>query len=120
MQAFFQGYDIQVRTDFDPLNEIWTDRPSIPTAKVELHPLEFAGETTESKFARIRESLRSCGAEALLVSALDDIAWTLNLRGSDVYCNPVFVSYLMIEQESATTSFAPEEIPSVNGPAIGL
>ena len=102
MQAFFQGYDIQVRTDFDPLNEIWTDRPSIPTAKVELHPLEFAGETTESKFARIRESLRSCGAEAMLVSALDDIAWTLNLRGSDVYCNPVFVSYLMIEQESAT------------------
>ena len=102
MQAFFQGYDIQVRTDFDPLNEIWTDRPSIPTAKVELHPLEFAGETTESKFARIRESLRSCDAEAMLVSALDDIAWTLNLRGSDVYCNPVFVSYLMIEQESAT------------------
>lgn len=101
LQAEMKGYGVKVRTDFDPLAEIWTARPSVPQAKVELQPLEFAGETTESKLSRIRESLQAQDAEALLVSALDDIAWTLNLRGSDVYCNPVFVSYLVIEAEEA-------------------
>lgn len=87
---------ITVRTNFDPLEQIWTDRPAIPVNPVEIQPLEYAGETVASKIARIRKALRGKHADGMLVSALDDIAWTLNLRGTDVRCNPVFVAYLLI------------------------
>lgn len=88
---------ITLRTNLDPLARIWENRPSLPANPVEIQPLEYAGETLVSKVARIRKSLRELHADGMLVSALDDIAWTLNLRGTDVHCNPVFVSYLLIE-----------------------
>lgn len=87
---------ITVRTNLDPLAEIWKDRPSIPENPVEIQPLEYSGEDASSKIQRIRKALRTYHADGILVSALDDIAWTLNLRGTDVHCNPVFVSYLLI------------------------
>lgn len=93
---------ITVRTNFDPLALIWTDRPPVPQDKVSIHPLEYAGEPCHEKMARIRQQLKSMHAYGMLVSALDDIAWTLNLRGTDVHCNPVFVSYLLIDTKSAT------------------
>lgn len=93
---------ITVRTNFDPLAIIWPNRPPVPAAKIEIHPLEYAGETTASKLSRIGTALRSLHADGMLVSALDDIAWTLNLRGSDVHCNPVFVSYLLISPKTVT------------------
>ena len=88
---------ITLRTNLDPLEQIWENRPSLPANPVEIQPLEYAGETLASKVVRIRKSLRELHADGMLVSALDDIAWTLNLRGTDVHCNPVFVSYLLIE-----------------------
>ncbi len=88
---------ISLRTNFDPLQEIWDGRPPIPTGKVTVHPMEYAGETAQSKLGRIRKELRTVGAGGMLVSALDDIAWILNMRGSDVHCNPVFVAYLLID-----------------------
>lgn len=90
---------ITVRTNFDPLNVIWKDRPSIPENPIEIHPLQYAGESLESKILRIRKALCKQHADGILVSALDDIAWTLNLRGTDVHCNPVFVSYLLISTD---------------------
>lgn len=93
---------ITVRTNFDPLALIWTDRPPVPQDKVSIHPLEYAGEPCHDKMARIRQLLKSMHAYGMLVSALDDIAWTLNLRGTDVHCNPVFVSYLLIDTKRAT------------------
>lgn len=90
---------ITIRTNFDPLDIIWKDRPEIPLSTVVQHPLEYSGETAESKLQRIRTAVKRSGAEALLVTALDDIAWTLNLRGSDVHCNPVAVAYLLIDVE---------------------
>lgn len=93
---------ITVRTNFDPLERVWTSRPEIPTNKVVLHPLEYAGEETKSKIKRLRANLLQVHADGMLVSALDDIAWLLNLRGSDVHCNPVFVSYLLVTSSSAT------------------
>ncbi len=92
---------IVVRTNLDPLESIWADRPAIPSDKVNIQPMEFAGETAESKLMRIRKALRALHADGMLVSALDDIAWTLNLRGTDVHCNPVFVSYLLISSSEA-------------------
>ena len=91
--------NITVRTDADPMAELWMDRPVIPDNKVSLHPLEYSGESTSSKISRIRKQLADSGADGLLVTALDEIAWVLNLRGSDVHCNPVFVSYLLISPE---------------------
>ena len=93
---------ITVRTNFDPLEEIWKDRPSSPLNSVEIQPMEFAGEDVSSKIKRIRLALRAQHADGMLVSALDDIAWTLNLRGTDVHCVPVFVSYLLIASDKVS------------------
>lgn len=92
---------ITVRTNLDPLDIVWTDRPQIPASKVEVQPIELAGETVASKLTRIRKALRGLHADGMLMSALDDVAWTLNLRGTDVHCTPVFVSYLLISTTTA-------------------
>ena len=91
-----------LRTNLDPLREIWTDRPAIPMNPVEVFPMKYAGETAHEKLARIRQALRQRHADGMLMAALDDIAWTLNLRGTDVHCNPVFVSYLLLSTTTAT------------------
>lgn len=93
---------LTVRTNLDVLSRIWKDRPAIPTNSVVIQPMEYAGETCHEKLVRIRQALREKHADGMLVAALDDIAWTLNLRGSDVHCNPVFVSYLLISSQHAT------------------
>ena len=93
---------ITVRTNFDPLAEIWKDRPEIPLNPIEIQPLEYAGESAKSKLERIRQAIRTRHACGILVSTLDDIAWTLNLRGTDVHCNPVFVSYLLLNEDTTT------------------
>jgi Xaa-Pro aminopeptidase len=91
---------ITVITNFDPLEQIWLDRPEIPENSVFVQPLEYAGESCKDKLMRIRKQLRTLHADGMLVSALDDVAWTLNLRGSDVHCNPVFVAYLLIDTKN--------------------
>ena len=91
-----------LRTNLDPLREIWKDRPEIPVDAVKIQPLELAGEETINKLVRIRRALRTLHADGTLLSTLDDIAWTLNLRGTDVRCNPVFVAYLLISDTQTT------------------
>ena len=93
---------ITLRTNFDPLKMIWKGRPAIPENPVEIYPMEYAGESCHEKIARIRKALREKHADGMLMAALDDIAWTLNLRGTDVHCNPVFVSYLLISSKDVT------------------
>lgn len=103
---------ITVRTNFDPLEQIWMNRPAIPENPVEIQSLNFAGETVDDKIQRIRKALREHHADGILVSALDDIAWTLNLRGTDVHCNPVFVSYLLISSDQVSLFVNPKKISS--------
>ena len=103
---------ITVRTNFDPLEQIWMNRPAIPENPVEIQSLNFAGETVDDKNQRIRKALREHHADGILVSALDDIAWTLNLRGTDVHCNPVFVSYLLISSDQVSLFVNPKKISS--------
>ncbi|MGN1263854.1 MAG: M24 family metallopeptidase [Prevotella sp.] len=95
---------LTLRTNFDALSAIWKNRPEVPLGIIDIHPLEYAGEECASKLKRIRKALKEVNAGGMLVSALDDIAWTLNLRGCDVHCCPVFVAYLLIT-ESGTTLF---------------
>ncbi len=101
---------ITVRTNFDPLREIWHARPAIPANKVEIQPLEYAGETAKSKIGRVRKALRELHADGMLVSALDDVAWLLNMRGSDVHCNPVFVAYVLISSSAVTLYINKEKV----------
>ena len=103
---------ITLQTNFDVLARIWKDRPAIPTNAVELHPVELAGEEASAKLQRIRKALRTQHADGMLMAALDDIAWTLNLRGADVHCNPVFVSYLLIDSSAATLYINKEKVPA--------
>lgn len=103
-------YDIELVATTDILSDIWTDRPSIPLAPIELQPLEFAGETSADKLNRLRKELKKNHADILVISELDEIAWTLNLRGTDIHCNPVFVSYLILTTHSATLFTFKEKI----------
>ncbi len=103
---------ITLRTNFDPLKLIWKDRPAIPENPVEIYPLEYAGEATHDKIGRIRRALREQHADGMLMAALDDIAWTLNLRGTDVHCNPVFVSYLLISSQTVTLYINKVKLPA--------
>ena len=116
---------ITLRTNFDPLAQIWQDRPPIPEHPVAEHPLIYAGEAASVKIARIRQALRKLHADGMLVAALDDIAWTLNLRGSDVHCNPVFVSYLLISSSAVTLyinkeKLTPEVMTYLKGEGVGV
>lgn len=110
LKAELGKYGITLRTNLDPLQTIWKDRPEIPENSVEVHPLKYAGETAESKLGRIRTWLVSHHAEGLLVPALDDVAWALNLRGSDIHCNPVFTAYLIVETDKATLFVDAEKV----------
>ncbi len=107
-----QSGGLLLRTNFDPLERIWPDRPKVPMDKVQLHDLSYAGETAPDKLARVRRALRARHADGTLVSALDDIAWLLNLRGSDAACNPVFVSYLLITSRKTTLFIDEEKLPA--------
>ena len=104
------AFGIKTLSVGDPYDDIWTDRPQIPSNPVEIQPLQFAGETAQSKIQRIREAISLKKAESIVISMLDEVAWTLNLRGTDVECNPVFVSYLVISQTEATLYVNKEKI----------
>lgn len=93
---------ITLRTNLDPMSRIWTDRPALPQKPIRKHPMEWAGTTAADKLTAIRRRLAAVHADGMLVSALDDIAWTLNLRGADIECNPVFIAYLLIASRGAT------------------
>ncbi len=101
---------ITVRTNLDILDRIWTDRPSVPLNPVEVHPMEYAGESVADKLSRIRHELLRLGAGGMLMTQLDDIAWTLNLRGTDVHCTPVFVAWLIIAEETAVLFIKDEKL----------
>lgn len=92
---------LTLRTNLDPLSLVWKDRPKVPENPVEVYPVRYAGESAREKLRRVRKALREKHADGMLMAALDDIAWTLNLRGTDVHCNPVAVCYLLVSTEKA-------------------
>lgn len=101
---------ITVRTNLDILDRVWTDRPSVPLNPVRIQPMEYAGELCRDKLGRIRSSLLRRGAGGMLMTQLDDIAWTLNLRGTDVHCTPVFVAWLIVAEEVAVLYIKDEKL----------
>ena len=116
---------ITVRTNLDILDRIWTDRPSVPLNPVSIQPIEYAGESCHDKLGRIRSNLLRRGAGGMLMTQLDDIAWTLNLRGTDVHCTPLFVAWLIVAEEVAVLyikdeKLSPEVIEYLNAEGVAV
>ena len=94
----------------DPFDTIWSNRPSLPQSPIFILDKKRTGASCTEKIARIQEAIAKNGASAIILSALDEVAWTLNLRGDDVHCNPVFISYLLISKEDCTLYILEEKI----------
>ena len=110
MKEDLAPYQLQVNLFGDPLKNIWKDRPSMPDAPAFIYDVKYAGKSCGEEVAAIRTELKKKGIFALFLSSLDEIAWTLNLRGSDVHCNPVIVSYLLVTQDEVVYFISPEKI----------
>lgn len=95
-------YGIEVVMIEDPYKTIWNDRPDLPDNKPFILEEKYSGESASSKISTIRNHISNTGTDYILISALDEIAWTLNMRGTDIECNPLFVSYLLISEKEAT------------------
>lgn len=102
MQQAFEAKGISLKVDFNPIDTLWLDRPAIPANDVFVHPVEFSGEDAVSKIARVMDEVAKRGADAIFISDLAEIAWTLNIRSSDVECNPVATSFLYLGPQGAT------------------
>ena len=100
------------KTDTDPVSLVWKDRPRIPLKPVFEHKSKFVGLSRLEKIDQVRSEMKIRRADWYFVSTLDDIAWTLNLRGSDIEFNPVFVSYLLIGHETVFLMVDCEKIPA--------
>jgi Xaa-Pro aminopeptidase len=105
-----QTYGLELTLVEDPFQYIWNDRPTLPQTPVFIHGLEYAGVSCSEKISKIKESIKSKGATGIILSSLDEIAWTLNLRGDDVHCNPLFISYLFLSENKNTLYILEEKV----------
>lgn len=103
---------ISINTHWDPFKEIWETRPALPLCPVKIHPLEFTGETTGEKLKRLRIQLSQINCTGMLITALDEIAWLLNLRGNDVHCTPVFVAFCLVTEKDVILFIDNRKLPS--------
>jgi Xaa-Pro aminopeptidase len=108
MQGTLQKSGLKLSYDKDLIDQIWTDRPPLPKAEVFELPIEYAGQSRADKLTAIREQMGQ--ADYYLVTALDSIAWLLNIRSRDVDCNPVAISYLLVGKEEAHWFIEPTKV----------
>ena len=111
----FAQKGIRVDTTMDLISDLWLDRPPVPrTAAFELD-VAYAGETRKEKFSRIRKKMADYNADCHVMAALDDIAWTFNLRGEDIHTNPVNLAFAMIDMDKIRLFIDPAKV----SPALG-
>ena len=110
LQEALRKSGIHVKSVADPLQLLWKDRPAMPLSPAFIHDTQYAGRSFTEKLAAVRKEMDANGAESLLLSALDEIAWLLNIRGNDVHCNPVVVSYLLIEKNAVHYCIRPQKV----------
>ncbi|WP_040976382.1 aminopeptidase P family protein [Necropsobacter massiliensis] len=110
LERAFAAKSIQLCSASDIVADIWSQRPPLPAAPIYPHAGEFVVQSATQKLAKIRRAMQEKGANAHLISSLDDIAWLTNLRGSDVPYNPVFLAHLLIENDSATVFVEPSKL----------
>ena len=110
LQTALDAKDATLRTDFDLLNQVWSDRPALPAAPVYEHLPPYASKSRNGKLADLRSAMQQAGANRHLISTLDDIAYLFNLRGADVNFNPIFLSHALITPTRATLYVADGKI----------
>ncbi len=93
---------LNLKVDFDPIDEIWTDRPAMPADKIFIHDEKYSGESASSRIGRVLEEVKKAGADTYFTAALDEIAWLLNIRSNDVHCSPVAASFLYLSPQGST------------------
>nr|WP_320059980.1 aminopeptidase P family protein [uncultured Bacteroides sp.] len=110
MRNSFSKMNLKIRTSLDPMEELWEDRPSMPTSQAFIHDEFYAGKSCTEKISLVREEMKKKEVDGLFISALDEIAWCLNLRGGDVKCTPVIVSYLLVTKEEIIYFISPDKL----------
>ncbi|MDO5417414.1 MAG: aminopeptidase P family protein [Lachnospiraceae bacterium] len=90
-----------IQYEEDLVDAVWTDRPAMSAEPVWILKQEYAGKSAEEKLADLRSAMKEAGAAVHVLTTLDDIVWLLNIRGNDVECNPVVLSYLAVTMEDA-------------------
>lgn len=93
--------NINIKIDEDLLDEVWKERPSLPKEKAFLHEVKYSGKSAREKLREVREEMKKLGANNYIIASLDDIAWLYNIRGNDVKCNPVVLSYALVKENEA-------------------
>ena len=96
IETKFARTDLHLRTDVDLLDEAWPERPALPTSTLFTHDVKYAGRTAEEKVAELREAMRAAGLTYTFLTALDEVAWLLNIRASDIECNPLALAYALV------------------------
>lgn len=102
LEAIQNQKRIRIACDRDLAEEIWTDRPPFPCSRAEILPPEYCGESVTEKVERVRAKMKEEGCEALFISKLDDLMWLFNIRGNDIPCNPVVMSFGFVSQKEAS------------------
>lgn len=110
LQKELKKSGIRIKSIADPMQLLWTDRPAMPLAPAFVYDTKYAGMSFTEKLPTVRQAMEAAGADSLLLSALDEIAWLLNIRGNDVHCNPVVVSYLLIEKDKVNYFVQPQKV----------
>lgn len=110
LQKELKKSGIRIKSIADPMQLLWTDRPAMPLAPAFVYDTKYAGMSFTEKLPAVRQAMEAAGADSLLLSALDEIAWLLNIRGNDVHCNPVVVSYLLIEKDKVNYFVQPQKV----------
>lgn len=110
LQKELKKSGIRIKSIADPMQLLWTDRPAMPLAPAFVYDTKYAGMSFTEKLPAVRQAMEAAGTDSLLLSALDEIAWLLNIRGNDVHCNPVVVSYLLIEKDKVNYFVQPQKV----------
>ena len=111
LEKAFKDRSISIESQHDLVGKLWHDRPAVPMNPIYILEDKFSGESRVAKISRIRDKIREEGAGAHLLASLDDIAWTLNIRGGDVSFNPVAICFLMISLEDVRLFIHAEKVP---------
>lgn len=104
--------EIKLNTNASLIDPIWKERPAIPEAPMFEMPVELSGKSTEDKLIDINKMLHKAGADCTILSALDEVAWTFNIRGTDVAYNPVVISYAFVSEKESVLFVNPKKIPA--------
>lgn len=103
-----------ITIDENLVDQVWSDRPALALSPIRLQPEKYAGESASQKLAKLREQLRTVGADAIVITILDAIAWLFNIRGSDVQFNPLVISYAIITDKTATLFVDPSQLTAAD------